>query len=142
MCYDITLEQGQSDDTCSPGVISSGAMGPCIAIGIFDALEQRGYMIHESNAHVNTTIPGFLDNVLNNTENDNLVVCVAGGGIDPLEDPDDEFNINDDIQASRDYVIGELEIKFRDDQIEYHWNNGNGYIELHLNTGTGEFEIE
>ncbi|HKK61193.1 MAG TPA: hypothetical protein VJ951_01455 [Bacteroidales bacterium] len=82
MCYDVTLGQGEIGETDSPGVLFSGAMGPCIAIGIYDPNNRKGYMMHESNAHVNLDVPNFLENVMKETIIDDLINWVAGGGID------------------------------------------------------------
>ncbi len=142
MCFDVNLEDRKIGETSSPGVISSGGLGPCIAIGVYDKKRKRGYMMHESNANENEEVPLFLDYVLKKSKKENLAIYVAGGGLNPLEDPNDPENINESIFESRNYVKAELEARFEMDHITIDWNYSLNTIELILDTSNGDFLVE
>ncbi len=138
MCFDVSLEDGKIGETCSPCVIQSGGLGPCIAIGIYDKKQKIGYMMHESNADINQEVPGFINYVLNKSKKRNLKVYVAGGEINNRASADE----NRDVNSSRNYVKSELEKAFEKNQITYEWNNSTDAIELILETESGQFIIE
>ena len=136
----IIVDQTQIGEISSPGLISSGGLGPCIAIAIYDSARKQGYMMHESNAHVNNKLPDFLDLVLTKSKIENLIVRVAGGEIDANEDPNSEENLY--TKEARDYVKEELEKRFASNQIKLQWNNSFDAVELFLDTRNGHFYVE
>jgi hypothetical protein len=138
MCFDVNLEDGLTGETCSPGVISSGGLGPCIAIGIYDTRRKYGYMIHEANMAFNSELSAFLTNVLSKSNKEDLSVYIAGGEINNVASKND----NKHVRECRNHVKTELLKLFDKKQIKINWNNSSDAIELILETENGKFFIE
>lgn len=133
MTADITIEQFENASVFSPQVICSGGMGPCITVSVYEKNSKRGFMIHESNAHVNNNLTPFFDNIILEINNHcaKFEIVVAGGSFDP----DDDEN---EVIESREYVTNVLENYFSNELINYKWSRTNEFVELCLNSETGE----
>jgi hypothetical protein len=134
---DISLDMGESGETCSPFTLSSGGLGPCIAIAAYDSRRKYGYMVHEPSAHGSSKVNEFLTDILQGSERKDLKIFVAGGGISPGASRDErEF-----VQQDRDFISNALTALFDRRQIHFEWNESDDTVELVLDTSNGKHYI-
>jgi chemotaxis receptor (MCP) glutamine deamidase CheD len=133
---DKELEMDESGRVNYPNVISSGGLGPCIAVGIYDKKSRSGYMMHKAGADNDKDLEVFLRDTLKSTTKEDLKVWVCGGVID-VDDGDEA-----DVQSARNHVINLIEEYFEKEQVSINWAKPRTITELILNTETGKFTIE
>ncbi len=131
--YDITIGTGEAGKAENPQIISSGGMGPCISIGIYDPITKRGYMRHQNSPDNDSEMEDFIIKTLTECFNANILdVYVAGGA---------EGKFAEGVLDSRIYVE-ELLLKYFDkDQIKTKWSKYDTTTELILNCKTGKFKV-
>lgn len=134
----MEIEQGQYGNVDFPDSIKSGGMGPCIAVGIYDKINEKGYMIHEANAHANRNMEEFLSLVHDNTKPRNLKIYVTGAC---FEKADDDNTIIQTKEA-RDYVESIIKKKFKGSKVKINWSINDSNTELELDTITGKFFVD
>ena len=135
---DIKVEQLEMKKANYPDTLSSGGLGPCIAIGVYDPKTRTGYMMHE---------PHFqypdLDGKINEIRGDygdltRLRVFAAGNSLAS----DDDAKQRDFERSDRPYVEQTLRKYFQDSQLQIRWMPDDHSAELFLDTSTGEFELD
>lgn len=138
MVAEISLSPGETGEAGSPTIISSGGLGPCVAIGVFDEVKLKGYMAHLQDPDQSDELDKFLNYALEETGNRTLTVWVTGAAI---ENEDDDVMI-DEIMATRKYVENELAERIPNSKLTIAWSSDNCINELYLSTSSGEFEVE
>jgi len=134
----IEVSQFEQAEAYSPDSITSGGLYPCIAVGFYDKVLKKVYLIHESNASMNQGIPGYIKHVLTGSESKNLKIYVTGACIlDGDTDEDIQYVMND-----RDYVQTLLNEVFMAEQISYEWPPFNVCVEMTISAQTGECQEE
>lgn len=133
---DKELEIDESGRVNYPNVISSGGLGPCIAVGIYDKKSRSGYMMHKAGADNDNDLEIFIQDTLKSTTKEDLEVWVCGGVIDV--DDEDEL----DVTHARTFVSNLIEKYFKKEQVTLKWAKSRTSSELILNTETGKFTIE
>jgi hypothetical protein len=134
---DINVDSLEMKKANYPDTLSSGGLGPCIAIGVFDPKTRSGYMMHE---------PHFrsvdLDGKINEIRKDygdltRLRVFATGNSLSSYESEGQrKFE-----RSNRLYVEQTLRKYFRDSQLQIRWMPDDHNVVLFLDTSTGEFEL-
>ncbi len=113
--------------TCHPNSLISEGIGPCIAIGIYDRLNRKGYLIHEPDP-LSEKMTRFINMVLRQSILANLIVKVTGGSIFD-DDIDPEGVIN-----SRREIEGIIHLYFNGSNIIFDWPPENSYCAICIST--------
>lgn len=138
MC-DKTISMYETGKIEYPKSMSSGIMGPCISVAIFDTKSKSGYMRHQPNADTDDDMENFIKETLKECSIENVKVCISGGAFDK---DDDEMVTPDSVMNSRDYVE-ELVLKYFDKkQVSVKWIDNDNASELVLYTSKPEFKIK
>jgi len=134
---DIEVEQFEMKKASYPDTLSSGGLGSCIAIGVYDPKTRSGYMMHE---------PIFqyanLDEKIQEIKRDygnlaRLKLFVAGNSLSWDDAEQREFERSD-----RPYVERILRKYFQNSQLQIKWTPDNHIAELFLDTSSGEFDLD
>lgn len=121
-----------------PDILSSGEMGPCITVAIYDTIRKCGYMSHQPGAEHNNNLENFITDTLSICEKGDVTVFVCGGTIDK----GDEWVTPESVKNSRAYVKKLVFSHFDKKQVQISWGHAGTSSELILNTLNGEFSIE
>lgn len=133
MEYDVTLEPFKSGMVQYPGVISSGGLGPCISVAIYDKINKIGYMRHDPSPGEDMEM--FISETIKKMEVTNAKVYIGGGSL--KIDYYDEENIN--IKNDRKSVKRLVERYFSKKQIAERWAKIDCYLsELVLDASNGK----
>lgn len=138
MC-DKTIEMFKNEKVEFPKTICSGAMGPCITIGIFDNKNKNGYMRHQPSAEHGNDMENFIIETLTEVSKKDAIVYVSGGAFDKN---DKESVTSKSVLISRTHVESIVFKYFRKSQVTIKWIEEDQISELILDTKTGEFSIE
>lgn len=136
--FDVTLEIYQEGKVEYPGIISSGNMGPCISIGIYDTKNKNGYMRHQPNCDHDDGMENFIKNTLKEVPKSNAKVYICGGSYSK----NDEHSILKNTRNSRKHIEYLASIYLDKKRLIIKWGKRNSFTELILNTSTGKFEVE
>lgn len=131
----VKLEQGDLRSTTSPNLIRSGGLGPCIAIGAYNHILKKGYMVHDPCPSVSGMIPRFIEKVTRKCGDISEVVLYATGAAPEKIPPD----LKENIEENREFVRTELLKFFKPEQVIFDWTDMGYSNELFLDTRTGEF---
>jgi len=140
-CYPQTIEVETYADlvsTYSPNLLSSGGLGPCIAIAFYDSNSKKGFMIHSP--HMKSE---DLDSKINELKQElgslyKVKVFVCGASIDSSFDSEEM----EALKSDRIYVSDLLGKYFKKGNIKIKWSPNDSVAELTLDTATGKFDFE
>ncbi len=141
---EIEVGQFEFKKAYSPDVLSSGGLGPCIAVGVFDPLTRSGYIMHSPGFKICEPEMEFnlfriIEDYLGSSRDlSKLKVFAAGCAFERDDDLDfRKFKIDERAHAERI-----LRNYFNDSQLTIKWTPNNHIAALSLYTSTGKFEVD
>ena len=135
----IEVEQGTFEEATEGFIINSGVAGPCILVGVHDAKQRRGYMLHlEFAIFDKSLINDFLNHIRSSSTAEDLKAFIAGGTIFTGDDNETKNNILE----NRDIIFERLQEVVPINKIKVQWSDQDMNVELILDTTTGEFKLD
>jgi hypothetical protein len=135
----MRLKPETSSEIYSPEIISSGGLGPCIAIGIYHKRKKKGYMLHVACPSASASAETFLDHVIKETKNtETLKVYVCGSSIERRDGRESVEDANQD----REFIKELINEKLKTRNTEFNWAPSDATTELFLDVQNGEFSVE
>lgn len=133
----IYANERQMKKANSPATLTSGAMGPCVAIAMYDPKTRSGYMLHEPSFFC-TDLRCMIQKIKQDYGDlSRLNVFVAGNSL--CSDP---HVMQRDLQNNiRPYVEEVLREYFKESQLQISWAPDDHRVELFLDTSNGDFDL-
>ena len=139
MQSDVQLSINEYKEVRSPQVISSGGLGPCIAVGVYHKSKKKGYMLHAARPSGSAITEQFLDLVVEQTKNSAaLSVYICGSSVERIDGEDGV----DEAFEDREFVEDTVRQKLNTENIEINWASKDSTAELFLDSKNGEFFFE
>ena len=135
----IFLDMFDFEKVIYPDVISSGGLGPCIAVGFYNSKLKEGYMVHEPCFHDSKSLDRIINSIKSDGTNLNdLTVYATGNSISCYDDETQKkYNL-----ADRVYVESVLKSFFSKSQLTIKWAKKDTTSELYLDTLKEQFLLQ
>jgi len=141
MC-DITLEMYEYQNIKYPEVLSSGALGPCFAICIYNSKKKCGFMLHQPNPENDKDTESFIKIVTGRYKKSikdiRIIVCGGSAEFGANTDEDEKVITINALKESKQYLKRLLNNYFKKNQITISFAKDNTITELIYDTSMEE----
>lgn len=121
-----------------PESISSGPLGPSIAIGIYDPVNRVAYLREQTCPDADNDMETFIQDALKEFPKKRARVVVTGGAYDVN---DTQFITAEGVLSDRRFVEQLVEKYFEKRQVTIKWTEHNLCSELIVDTSKGRYQI-
>jgi hypothetical protein len=131
----IEVPQFKKEKACKGDVLTSGGMGPCISIVIYNPKSKCAFMMHEPSWIMDGKLEKKLKDIIKQLGGaENLKAYAAGNSISS----DEEEEQQNDTKENRGYVKEQFLKFFKEEDIWTQWSNDDSISEMTFYTATGE----